>query len=428
MGEFIEKLIGSTGEVALAGYRASLPIKRLLQDRNEDLSHVWSERLGQGIWRDSFKQVESPLWIHAASVGEVRGILPLIRELSKRVDVPIVGTTTSATGREEFKKVIPSVAILPFDAPSLVTNVLKNTRPRLLLFNETELWPNLLFTARDLDIPCVLVNGRISDRSYPRYQLIRWLSARMLDCFSKILVQTERDAQRFISLGASQATVKMCGSTKFDIPNSQLDARQRAEENATLGLRGDAPCFIAGSVREGEYQQVIAAYCQARQSLPELQLIIAPRHPEYFAEVGKALESQRVSFNRISSCDTTTEMRPALLVDTLGELNRLYPIADTAFVGGTLVPVGGHNPLEPAAAGLPIFFGPHTENVRDLAEELLAQGAAKRVYSSEELASALVSLLRDTTLYKGASEAALAVCQRHRGAVARIVEELLEFL
>jgi 3-deoxy-D-manno-octulosonic-acid transferase len=401
-------------ELALRLYR--------LRVGSAPVSNIAEERLGGGIW----KQIPIPsgatrLWIHAASVGEVRGILPLIDVLKKQYSVEIIGSTTSATGREEFRKVIPQTGILPFDACSVLRPVFERIRPSALVINETELWPALIQVADELQIPILLCNGRISDRSFPRYRRIRRLTKQLLGKIARVLTQTERDRQRFIALGADPQRVTVSGSTKYDIADMRLSHGQRHTLKESLGLQSMQPCIVAGSVREGEFEQVISAYVVALKEVPSLQLIIAPRHPQYFEAVAAELTRQNLSFNRRSLAVAPTAV---LLVDTLGELTEMYRAADFAFIGGTLVPVGGHNPLEAAAAGLPILFGKYTENVREIAQQLVESGAAKRVGDEAELAQHCIHWALELESRNAAALAGVAVCAEHRGAVERLVSEI----
>lgn len=415
-----ERSIRLLGECALLGYRSGVGVKNPVLQK---------ERLGLGNWPEIYAKVQEPVWVHAASLGEVKGIAPLLASLQDMM--PLVGSTTSATGLAEIQKHLPDAGILPFDARSVLDAHIAALKPKLLVINETELWPNLLFSAFAAQIPVMLVNARISDKSFPRYKRIFWLTRRMLQPMRKILAQTEEDRRRLIALGANQEKIQVTGSTKYDTASLVLSEEQRAQEVERYGLNPSAPCILAGSVREGEYEQVVQAYLRVREKLPSMQMIIAPRHPEYFQAVADYLGAASIPFilrSEQRQNSDSKQIAPVLLLDTVGELSQFYPLANVAFVGGTLVPIGGHNPLEAASAGVPILIGPHTQNVRELVTELCAEGAAVVVDDSESLSEAILQIVQNSSRRSAAATASSRVAQRHRGAVTRVSTEVAAVL
>jgi 3-deoxy-D-manno-octulosonic-acid transferase len=386
------------------------------------------------------------LWVHAVSVGEVRLALPLIARLQERFpNLPIHLTTGTSTGRRlaEAKAVDGgpagrfSVSQFPFDLPGPMSRLLARLRPRAVLIMETEIWPNLLRLSGEAGVPAVLINGRISNRTYPRYRLVRRFLRRALRHIRAFGMQSEEDARRVRDLGAPPERVRVTGNLKFDLPVPSADA---ATVRRQLGLPPGTVLFVAGSTAPGEEEPVLEAFRALRAVAPGARLLLAPRHPERFRRAGEAL---RAAGLRVTSYSTLTESVPerapdtapsgtgfveydALLVDAVGVLPTLYAAADLVFVGGSLVPRGGHNILEPAALGKPVLFGPHMENFREAAQALTAAGAGLVARDGRELGALAVRLLLDAPARKVASEAARLVVERNRGALEGTVRMISE--
>jgi 3-deoxy-D-manno-octulosonic-acid transferase len=347
-------------------------------------------RHGQGL-RERLGRVPAtvrglhrPLWVHAASVGEVLAAEPLIQHMRReQPELPILVSTTTITGRETARERLApdAVMLLPVDIGWVVAGVLRALRPRGLVIVETELWPALLHAAARCGVPRVLVSGRISARSARRYTWIRWLLRATLEEIDAFAMQTDADAARIIALGAPAERVQVVGNLKF-----ARQATAPAHPTAAFELMNGRPLLVAASTHAGEEQAALDACTELWAEHPELLLLIAPRRPERFGEVEQLLARTGVRYQRRSrlhgAVDPATQV---LLLDTVGELLEALPAARAVFVGGTLVPVGGHNVLEPALFGKPVAFGPYLANVEPAAAALVAAAAATPVRDADEL-------------------------------------------
>jgi len=388
------------------------------------------ERFGLGNWQDESWLERDVIWFHAASVGEVTGMTPVIREMQRRhPGLFSVVTTTSLSGREEVarRRLAARGMIFPFDHPSIVKKVLSHVRPRLIVVAETELWPNFLFAAKDLGIPIAVVNGRMSEYSFPKYYRLRSLFRPLLRSFKQIMVQSKTDADRFAAVGADETRLVVTGSTKYSNELTASSPDERGNFARLLGVHPNEPCFVAGSVRSGEDEQVIEAYALAKMEVPNLQMVIAPRHPERFDRVAGLLRSYGIDFNARSEGEPERP-KDVVLLDTIGELQRAYAVGSFAFVGGSLVDIGGHNPFEPAACRAPIIFGPYRSNVKEIVDELEAKGGLFVVRNSEELVRTIVRLAKspDECLIRGAR--AFEVWKKNSGALERVIPQLDQLL
>lgn len=385
------------------------------------------ERKGLGDWENLHFPSEKTVWLHGASVGEIGGVLPILQALqAERPELSYLVTTTSLTGKAEVGKRMPNipVALLPLDYPRAIRRVLDRVNPALVVISETEIWPNLLLELKRRDIPVLLVNGRISDFSFPKYSKIRALLSPLLAIFSKVLVQTHLDAERFVSLGTPRENVFVCGSTKYSQSSEQIPTEEeRKGIAADLGIRLDCPTFVAGSVRPGEESIIIDAYREARIQYPDLQLVIAPRHLERTAAIAGLLSEAELPFQKRSERGLNGGIGApsVLLLDTLGELRNAYAIASMAFVGGSLVDLGGHNPLEPAAFAVPVIFGPYDRNVRDALWQLKQAGGVTVVHNDEELIRCLKNLLHHESLRVQQGEAAKRVAEQNSRALTQVL-------
>ncbi len=398
---------------------------------------AWSGRRNRGYWRrwpERFGYAaDAPtpggIWVHAVSVGEVIAALPLIERLrSAHPDLAVTITTMTPTGSERVRAALGGSVhhrYLPYDLPGAVGRFLDDVRPRLGLLMETELWPNLVAGCVVRDVPLVLANARLSAGSAAGYRRIGGLVRPLLGGLAAIAAQGEADAQRFVALGADPARVTVTGSIKFDLA---IDDATRAAGGALRETLGAArPCWIAASTHDGEDAQLLAAHARVRERFPGTVLLLVPRHPERFARVAALCEARGFAVARRSR-DAPGGGADVYLGDTMGELLLLYAAADVAFVGGSLVPTGGHNPLEPAALGLPVVTGPHLHNFARIADLLEQAGALRRVHDAEALAGRVVELLESPELAQAAGTAGREVVARNRGALERLlglVEELL---
>ncbi len=368
-----------------------------------------------------------PIWLHAVSVGEVMAAAPLARELvSRRPDLPLLVSTVTDTGRGVAEQRLPAkqFTFFPLDFPWAVRPALDRLRPRAVLLTETEIWPNFLRACDLRGIPVVLVNGRISPRSFPRYRRVGRLFARVLRGIGLFCMQTPEDADRVLALGAPRERVHVVGNLKFDLAGDLSEGGGDGPAvRQMLGLTPAQPVLVAGSTHRGEEGSVLEAFQAVRRAIPELRLVLAPRHPERLGEVEGLLDRAGLRWIRRSRLP---HKPPAdvILVDTMGELARLYAAGTVAFVGGSLVPIGGHNVLEPAACGAPVLFGPHMGNFAEMGKLFREQGAGCEVRDAEELTTTVLRLLREPATLRRMGESGRAIVDTHRGAARRTVELL----
>ncbi|WP_027908620.1 lipid IV(A) 3-deoxy-D-manno-octulosonic acid transferase [Pseudomonas sp. URMO17WK12:I4] len=372
------------------------------------------------------------IWVHAVSVGESIAAAPLVRELLARYpDMPITLTCMTPTGSERIRALFPEAQFagrvqhcyLPYDLPWAAARFLKQARPTLAVIMETELWPNYIHQCARRGIPVALANGRLSARSARGYGRFAKLTAPMLAELNLLAVQTQAEAERFIALGARPEAVEVTGSIKFD---QQVDAEVSARASA-LREQWQArqrPVWIAASTREGEDALVIQAHRQLLVSQPDALLILVPRHLERFDTAATQLREAGLTFVRRSSGEAVGPEVQVLLGDSMGELMFLYALADIAFVGGSLVETGGHNPLEPAALGLPVIMGPHRFNFLEITAQLLEHGALSEVADAGALGDQVAMLLSNPARAAEMRDAGLAVLKTNQGALKRLLDGL----
>ncbi len=389
---------------------------RGLRDRS------YRDRLPERFGFTKLRFSTAPIWLHAVSVGEVQAATPLIRRLLANTGQrPVLITTTTPTGAARVRSLFGetlSHAFLPYDTPGSVRRFLQRVQPFCAIIMETELWPNLLHACVARQMPVVLASARISPRTAARYQQLRSLFVKSMP---RVFVgpQTQADAERLLGLGADPAHVQVTGNIKFDI---EIPDSVRAAGVTLRAQWGERPVWIAGSTHEGEEQQVLAAHQQVLAHRPDALLILAPRHPQRFAQVAALLKSQGVNFVTRSSGQTVLPQHSVLLLDTLGELTVYYAASEVVFVGGSLVPVGGHNLLEPAALSLAVITGPHTFNAPEVADKLAGRGALRYVYSGAELGDVVLELLGNATERARQALQAHAVVQESKGSLARLID------
>ncbi len=388
--------------------------------------------LAKGELRDRWGFVaarfaSAPLWIHAVSVGEVQAAAVLVRALQQQYpDRPLLVTTGTQTGAQRVRALFgDSVqhAYLPYDMPGAVRRFLERVRPTAGIVLETEIWPNLFRECHRRRIPLLLASARLSEKSVRRYGRLRGLARQALHEVS-IAAQTATDAERFVAIGADPARVEVIGNVKFDIHVSdELRANGRA---LRLAQFADRPAWIAASTHEGEEEIALDAHDQICRRLSSTLLVLVPRHPQRFAAVKAMLESRRIAYAARSLEQPVNENTSVLLVDTLGELLMFYAAVDVAFVGGSLVPIGGHNLLEPAALALPILTGPHNFNAPDIAQLLFSQQAARQIDSRDALANQVESLLIDSDEREALGTRAKLIVEQNRGALHRLLTRIEE--
>ncbi|WPO45318.1 lipid IV(A) 3-deoxy-D-manno-octulosonic acid transferase [Pseudomonas sp. S1Bt23] len=369
------------------------------------------------------------IWVHAVSVGESIAAAPMIRALLARYpQLPITVTCMTPTGSERIQALFanePRIqhCYLPYDLPCAAARFLDRVRPKLAVIMETELWPNHIHQCAKRGIPVALANGRLSERSARGYGRFAKLTAPMLAEMSLFAVQTEAEAERFRQLGARSETVEVTGSIKFDLSiDPQLLVR--ASELREQWQAGERPVWIAASTHEGEDAVVLDAHRQLLANHPDALLILVPRHPERFNPVFELCRQQGFATIRRSSAEPVTASTSVLLGDTMGELLFLYALADSAFVGGSLVPNGGHNLLEPAALAKPVLSGPHLFNFLEIAAMLREAGALQEVDDAHGLAVAVQRLFELPQDAQKMADAGLRVMRSNQGALQRLLDGL----
>ena len=379
---------------------------------------------------------EPSIWIHAVSVGEVltvRALIPDLRRLYPRLRLFL--STTTIAGQQIAKRNVPgidAVFYFPFDWAFIVRRTLRLVRPKLFIMMETEIWPNLLRECRREGVRTILLNGRISSRSYPRYRLVRPLFRRVLAHIDRFCVQGEESRRRLIDLGAEPSRVVVTGSLKFDsldVPGMASRTRSRDRVLRFFRVSPSRTVIVAGSTMRDEERAILRAFRRIKKVTPDPLLILAPRHPERFGEaVHLSQQAALVTMRRTELVIDEEPRVEVVVLDTIGELAQVYQVATVVFVGGSLVDVGGHNILEPAVFGRPIVFGPHMQNFTEIAQTFLANDAAVQVQTDRELEETLVALLTDPVRRARLGAAARALVESNRGARARSLTAIAELL
>lgn len=378
-----------------------------------------------GRWRERFGRFPDPgihdcIWVHAVSVGEVNAALSLIRAMRRRyAPRPMVVTTVTPTGSERVRELFGDTVFhvyLPYDLPRAVTRFLDRVRPALAVVMETEIWPNLFHQCGRRGIPLAVVNARLSERSLRGYRPIRALVREALANVALVAAQSHADARRYRALGAGAECVHVSGNLKYDTPLAKgalaFGAQLRTEWGAAR------PVWIAASTHEGEELAALEAHLKVLARMPDALLLIAARHPERFRLVEHAARNLGFTVARHSAGDAGPETQ-CLVIDAMGVMMRYYAACDLAFVAGSLVPIGGHNLLEPAALSKPVVVGPYTFNFEDITRSMIEAGGARRVKSAQELGPMVLELLREPDELVRMGAAARAVCARERGAARR---------
>ncbi len=389
-------------------------------------THSRGERLGL-IPRRSDSRPR--IWLHAASLGEVVTATPLIRALlARHSDHVLVITTMTATGAERVATSFGDAVhhyFLPLDFPGATRRFVERLRPALAIIAETELWPNLLHACAARGVPVVIANGRLSAGAFATYRRFAALSRDMLESVAWVGAKSEQDAERFRALGCPASRITVTGALKFDIqPEDGL-------EDASERLRtswGKRPVWVAGSTHPGEDEAVLGAHARLREHYPNALLVLVPRHPQRFDAVAELCRAQGFALARHSRSEVPGPDTGILLGDTMGELMRFYGAADVAFVGGSLVPVGGHNLLEPAALGVAVVSGPYLDNLREIADTLAEADARHEVADGPALGEALVELFDAPDERRRLGDAGRAVVDANRGALERTLDGLARLL
>lgn len=391
-------------------------LRRRARKQPEYLQH-WDERWARGEPRAD--DAHGAIWVHAVSVGETRAAAPLVAALRARwPDKPLLITQMTPTGRETALSLYPDACVryLPYDAPDAVARFLGRYQPMFGVLMETELWPHLIAGCRAHGVPLFLVNARLSERSARGYRRAAGLIGPALASLDGVAAQSEDDAARLRALGARQVAV--CGNLKFDITPPPQAAALAAQLRQ---WRGERPLWMAASTREGEEALLLDALPADSPAV----LLLTPRHPQRFAEVGELLRARGIPFQRRSDNTALRADTRVWLGDSMGEMFAYYQAVDLAFIGGSLLPLGGQNLIEPAAVGCPVLIGPSTFNFAEVTRLALAEGAARQVADADELHRTVATLLADPDARQRMGAAGQAFAQRHRGATARTLAHVL---
>jgi 3-deoxy-D-manno-octulosonic-acid transferase len=386
----------------------------------------YRRRVGERLVRDVGPAAPAEVWVHAVSVGEVQAAQPVIRHLLTR-DPPckVLVTTTTPTGAARVRALFGNQVThryTPYDLPEVLGRFLERLRPRLAIVMETEIWPNTLAACQARGIPVILANARLSARSARGYARIAALTRETLRRFDLIAAQTPADAARFIELGADRQRVQVTGSIKFDLhPPASLLEQSAVMHRDWSGSKGNRPIWIAASTHEGEEAPLLEVHRQLRLRLPDALLVLVPRHPERFDRVAGLVDRAGFALARRSTRAPCTPDTAVFLGDSMGELPAMIAAADAAFIGGSLVPVGGHNPLEAAAVGVPVALGPQVFNFAAITELLVTEGAAVQVANAAALTDLLGDWLTDAALRARIGENGQRVVAANRGALGRLI-------
>jgi 3-deoxy-D-manno-octulosonic-acid transferase len=390
------------------------------------------QRLGVFNQDKPNKPDQPVIWIHAVSLGEVVAVTPLVNELHRRHPTyRLVVSTVTETGREAVEQRLAGVAehwYAPLDFPWAVSRFIERLQPCLYLFVETELWPNLLWHLRRRGVPTVLVNGRLSSRSFARQQWapVRSFYRTMLQTLTLCLMQSDRDVDRIVALGAEVSRVRRTGNIKFDQPIP--DVAEGETTRAQLGLQDTEQLFVAGSTHPGEEEILVECYRALVARYPSAVLLLAPRHIERAESVEAMIRARGLAVQRRSTIGQAGELRSTgprvVVLDSRGELAAIYREAVVAFVGGTLVPVGGHNLLEPAQWAKPVLFGHYTDHCAEIADLLIQAGGGRRVLQADDLTQQVVALFSDGEEREQMGRSARQVVEQNQGALQRTLEAI----
>lgn len=400
---------------------------------NRDYWHRWTERFGLAHMRAGSRPL---VWLHAVSVGEVQAALPLVqRLLDDYPQYPLLVTTVTPTGSSMVRQKLGAAVqhcYLPYDLPHVVKRFLERLRPAALIILETEIWPNLYHHCHARGINIMLVNARLSEKSFSGYRKIAGFTRHVLNNIDLIAAQSEADAQRLAALGADRSRLMVTGNLKFDVV---LPGNVREHGRSIREVWGrDRPIWIAASSHEGEEPVILAAHRQIIDKFPDCLLVLAPRHPERSSglqelSAGRGLTTLCKSRAYDNNRNINNGGLQVFILDTIGELLDYYAAADVAFVGGSLLPAyGGHNVLEPAALGVPVVTGIYTANFREIIRQLCEKQAVFQVADGEELAQRVMQLLDDADLRRQMGQAGADLVRQNQGSAGRIMEMVSKFL
>ncbi|MDY6987982.1 MAG: 3-deoxy-D-manno-octulosonic acid transferase [Thermodesulfobacteriota bacterium] len=417
----------------LMGIVLSLPviIVKVLTDKKKERPFFRRLRV-QGF---AHRPATRPVWVHALSVGEVLASAPLVKKICKaRPGLPVLLSVSTASGHEVAERLLDKevtcIFFFPYDLPWSVRRIVRFINPAIFILVESDIWPNFIYEMKRQHIPFVLVNGRISPRSFSGYRWVSSFMRRVFSNVSSICTQTDTDAKRFVAIGAPPEKIHITGNMKFDQGPVFASPEEIHQLRASMGITPGAKVLVAGSTHEGEEAVLLRCFRALKRSFPDLLLVLVPRDPGRAKRIQAGLgQAGCLALLRTQLAKMTVRKMPeVIIVDTIGELRRLYAIADVVFVGKSLVDFGGQNPLEPAAFKKPILFGPHMFNFQRISDQLVQQGGALQVANEEELLRQLDVLLADTGRSEALGMNAHRVFQMNRGAVDKTLRVIEGFL
>lgn len=386
-------------------------------------------------WKERFAWFQSPnkpdgIWIHAVSFGESMIAILLIKQLQILYPEKLITVTNmTPTGSEKIRATFGDRVFnmyVPYDLPGIMRRFICKVQPQLAIIIETELWPNMLFALKKAGIKTLLANGRLSERSAARYKRIQALTKKMLQCFTKVLVQTKEEAERYIALGCPEEKIVITGNIKFD--TSIPESIHAAAEVLKKQLGEERDIFIAASTHEGEEHLILKAFEHIRRDIPDLLLVLVPRHPDRFNKVEKLCRDQSWSVIRRSTHESCTPETDIFLGDTMGELLLFYAVSDVVFVGGSFIPTGGHNVLEPAMFAKAIIVGPHMENFLKINFMLKEAQGICQVTDVEELSKKIIELLQLPEMRRAMGVNAEKVVSENKGALKKHLHVISELV
>jgi len=383
---------------------------------------IFKKRWGIELPKPSLKK---NIWIHALSVGEVLSSIPLVEKLRKECDLDIVFTVTTRKGMEialrNLENKVELITFFPFDFPFSMRRFVRRINPYMFILIETDVWPFLLKYLSSKKIKSFLVNGRISPKSQKKYKRFCWIARDIFDCFELCMVQSEEEKEKLLELGVDEEKVINTGNIKFDRKIEYVEEKQYWRK--LFGIKENDIVWISGSTHEGEEKIILEAYKRLREKVKNIKLIIAPRDIKRSEEVLKIAQDMGFKADLRSRLRRGKEV---VILDTIGELSKIYSIADISFVGGSLVPFGGHNLLEPAAFGCPILFGPHVFNFQEIAFFLEKEKGGIVVKDASELYENIFLLIQDSSLRKRMGKASFSFIEKNRGAIDKVISLIKE--
>lgn len=391
------------------------------------LPKLLSSKRGRSRISERFGSWEVPAgtytWFHGASMGEVRGLIPLMKRCkSERPDERLLLTATSVTGLDAGAQFADAAALLPFDSPFWIKRALKGLEIRQMVIAETELWPSVISMLARKGVPLGMVNARISKYSYPRYRRFRFFFEKLLSRFTVILCSDSISASRFLEVGAPKERVEVAGNTKYDFSPSVKSEEEKEKLRRAL-FTDSSPVFVAGSLRPSEEDVIFPALASLLNQGGSFNVIVAPRHQEKFDFFAERLTAYNLPFRRWSEKESWRAeewKKPFLLLDTFGLLEKCYSFASLAFIGASLVDIGGHNPLEASAYGTPVMMGPHTGNVEEVCESMRMNDALYTVETDKDVEHVVAKMLSDPDALKDAGIRGKSIWVTHQGTVERV--------